>query len=414
MKTVFRPLVFLALLCALFPTAFAQSDRGGISGKIADKSGALLPGAVVTLTNEATGVVQKVTSNASGDYVFQLLNPGSYKMSVSAQGFNTTQLTHIIVDVGQVNEQNFELKIGSTSETVEVTTGVQQLQTETGSLGMIVEQKSIQDLPLVYGNPFTLETLAPGIAVSGVNPNIHAYDSSTATVSVNGSSLNSIEYRLDGAPDNRIRLSAYTPSTEMINQYKVETASYDATEGHSSGGFVNVSLKGGANQFHGSAFSFLPEPHPQLELLASRQQTVAKASWLRVGGDVGGPIWRNKVFFFGGYEHSRAATPNVQSLTVPSAAEPAVTSPNSMPWTQPTRLASPTLINCTIPPAVTPSRAVSAAVERAALFAIQSPATSSPTSTQSSRCAEVLPGAECHPERQGGGNYQYSESEPDY
>src|ERR1039457_6431270 len=93
-------------------------------------------------------------------------------------------------------------------------------------------QKSIQELPLIYGNPFTLETLSPGLVVSGVNPNIHAYDSSTATVSINGSLLNAIEYRLDGAPDNRIRLSAYTPSTEFINQYKVETAS--RSEEHTS------------------------------------------------------------------------------------------------------------------------------------------------------------------------------------
>ena len=415
MKTVFRPLVFLALLCALFPTAFAQSDRGGISGKIADKSGALLPGAVVTLTNEATGVAQKVTSNNAGDYVFQLLNPGSYKMSVSAQGFNTTQLTHIIVDVGQVNEQNFELKIGSTSETVEVTTGVQQLQTETGSLGLIVEQKSIQDLPLVYGNPFTLETLAPGIAVSGVNPNIHAYDSSTATVSVNGSSLNSIEYRLDGAPDNRIRLSAYTPSTEMINQYKVETASYDATEGHSSGGFVNVSLKGGANQFHGSAFSSYQNPTLSSNYWHLGNSTVAKASWLRVGGDVGGPIWRDKVFFFGGYEHSRAATPNVQSLTVPSAAERggnfaelyALDATHPAGITNTYQLYDPTSGH-TVTGGICGS---------GKSCVVRNPIPGNVITNVNSIAAAALkfyPAPNATPNAQGGGNYQYSDSEPDY
>ncbi len=173
----------------------------------------------------------------------------------------------------------------------------------------------------MYGNPFTLETLSPGLLVSGVNPNIHSYDSNTATVSVNGSTLNSIEYRLDGAPDNRIRLSAYTPGTEFINQYKVETASYDATEGHSSGGFVNVSLKSGANQFHGGIFASYQNPTLNANFWHLGPTAAAKAVWLREGGDVSGPIWRDRIFFFGGYEHSRAATPNVQTLTVPSVAE---------------------------------------------------------------------------------------------
>jgi hypothetical protein len=314
----------LLFACALFllPYANAQADRGSVSGKITDNTGAIIANAAVTLKNEATGVAQTANSNGSGDYLFQLLNPGSYALTVASAGFKTAERTHIVVDVGQVNSQDVQLNIGSTTESVEVTTGVQQLQTESGSLGLIVEQKSIQELPLVYGNPFTLEVLSPGIAVSGVNPNIHAYDSSTATVSVNGSLLNALEYRLDGAPDNRIRLSAYTPSTEFINQYKVETASYDATEGHSSGGFVNVSLKGGTNQFHGGGFSSYQNPTLNTSSWhAPNTPAPAKAVWLREGGDLGGPIWRDRLFFFGGYEHSRAATPNVVSLTVPSLAE---------------------------------------------------------------------------------------------
>jgi hypothetical protein len=320
-KTLFRTLLALSLSFCLLPMANAQSDRGGVSGKISDNTGSIMPKAAITLRNEATGVSQSATSNGSGDYVFQLLNPGSYTLSISAPGFKTTTRTHVVVDVNQVNQQNVALSVGATNETVQVTTGVQQLQTESGSLGLIVEQKSIQELPLVFGNPFTLETLSPGLLVSGVNPNIHSYDSNTATVSVNGSVLNSLEYRLDGAPDNRIRLSAYTPGTEFINQYKVETASYDATEGHSSGGFVNVSLKSGTNQFHGGAFASYQNPTLNDNYWHLGSATLAKSVWLREGGDISGPIWRDHLFFFGGYEHSRDATPNVQTLTVPSDAE---------------------------------------------------------------------------------------------
>ena len=312
----------LILLIAVSGYAVAQTERGSIAGQVTDNTGAILPGTMVTLKNEATGVVQKAKTNSDGNYTFQDLNPGSYTILVDREGFKKTERVHTVVDVNQTNQQNISLPIGSTSEVVEVETGVQQLQTSTATLGTIVEEKSIQELPLVYSNPFTLETLAPGLLVSGVNPNIHSYDSSTATVSVNGSTLNSIEYRLDGAPDNRIRLSAYTPSTEFIGQYKVETSSYDATEGHSSGGFVNTSLKSGTNTFHGVAFASYQNPSLNTNywhLPGSAQP--AKASWMREGGAVGGPIWKNKWFFFTGYEHSQSATPNVQLLTVPSKAE---------------------------------------------------------------------------------------------
>jgi hypothetical protein len=320
-KHLLHSIVLLALI-SIFPAGLmAQADRGGVTGRITDNTGAVVPDTTITLRNEDTRVAQAAVTNSAGVYSFQNLNPGSYTLEIKRTGFKTVERTHMVVDVNQVNEQDVSLEVGTNSETVEVTTGVQQLQTTSASVGLVVEQRSIQELPLVYGNPFTLETLAPGLLVSGVNPNIHAYDSNTATVSVNGSLLNSLEYRLDGAPDNRIRLSAYTPGTEFIGQYKVETASYDATEGHSSGGFVNVSLKSGTNQFHGVAFGSYQNPTLNTNYWHLAPGIPAKGVWLREGGVVGGPIRRDKWFFFTGYEHSRAATPNVQTLTVPSVAE---------------------------------------------------------------------------------------------
>ncbi len=317
-----RLAAMLAVVLCLTGFAFAQTERGSIAGRVTDETGAILPGTAVQLRNEATGVVQTAKTNSDGNYTFADLNPGSYTVTVDREGFKKTERVHTVVDVNQTNQQNISLPIGSATETVQVDTGVQQLQTTTATLGTIVDEKSIEELPLVYSNPFTLETLAPGLLVSGVNPNIHTYDSNTATVSVNGSTLNSMEYRLDGAPDNRIRLSAYTPSTEFIGQYKVETSSYDATEGHSSGGFVNTSLKSGTNTFHGVVFGSYQNPDLNTNywhLPGSAQP--AKASWMREGGAVGGPILKDKWFFFTGYEHSQSATPNVQLLTVPSKAE---------------------------------------------------------------------------------------------
>jgi hypothetical protein len=308
--------------CLLSPNILsAQADRGGVSGRITDSTGATVSDATVTLRNENTGVISNAISNSDGIYTFQNLNPGPYTLTITSQGFKKVERVHTVVDVNQVNQQNVSLEVGTTSDVVEVTTGVQQLQTSSASVGLVVEERSIQELPLVYSNPFTLETLAPGILVSGVNPNIRSFDSSTANVSVNGSVLNSLEYRLDGAPDNRIRLSAYTPSTEFIGQYKVETASYDATEGHSSGGFVNTSLKSGTNQFHGVAFASYQNPTLNANYWHQGSTVPAKQVWLREGGAIGGPIKKDKLFFFAGLEHVRDATPNVQTLSVPSMAE---------------------------------------------------------------------------------------------
>jgi hypothetical protein len=209
--------VLLAFVFSFVGTSMslAQNDRGAVKGRVADSTGAVLPGATVTLQNAATGVSQTATANEAGDYNFQSLIPGTYSLSVEMQGFKKLQRTNINVDVNGTNEQNASMELGSATETVNVQEGIQQLATTSASIGLIVEQRSMQELPLIYGNPFTLETLAPGVSPSGVNPNIHTYDSTTASVSVNGSMLNALEYRLDGAPNNRIRLSAYTPSTDL-------------------------------------------------------------------------------------------------------------------------------------------------------------------------------------------------------
>lgn len=321
MARLLRALLLALLITAASGYALGQTERGSIAGQVTDNTGAILPDTTVQLKNETTGVIQTTKTNADGDYNFPDLNPGSYTIVVDRDGFKKTERVHTVVDVNQTNQQNISMPLGSTNEVVEVTTGIQQLQTETASTGLVVEEKSIQELPLVYSNPFTLETLAPGLTVSGVNPNIHTFDSSTANISVNGSVLNSLEYRLDGAPDNRIRLSAYTPSTEFIGQYRVETSSYDATEGHSSGGFVNTSLRSGGNQFHGVAFGSYQNPDLNTNYWHTNSSVPAKASWLRMGGAIGGPIKKDKWFFFTGYEHTRDATPNVQALTVPTLAE---------------------------------------------------------------------------------------------
>lgn len=313
--------VTMALIsCSI--VAFCQQDRGNITGVVTDSTGAVLPGTGVVLKNNA-GLNLSTVTNDSGQYHFDLLNPGLYTVRADKAGFKTATRRDLQIDVNAHVVVDFALQVGDKTETVEVQGAIEQLETSTGSAGMVIEEKQIQDLPLIYSNPYVLEFLAPGLLPSSENTNIHVYDSGSADVSINGSALRSIEYTLDGAPNNRIRLSAFTPSTEFISQYKIATSQYDATQGHSAGGFVNTSLKSGTDAFHGAIFASYQNPalNANYSNLTGAKTTAAKPTWLREGFTVGGPIKKDKLFFFTGLEHSRQANPNYKALTVPTMAE---------------------------------------------------------------------------------------------
>lgn len=303
--------------------ALCQQDRGNIGGQVTDPTGAVLPDVTVILKNDAGGVEVKTVTNASGQYHFDLLNPGQYTVRVDKAGFKTASRAHIQVDVASHVNIDVVLQLGDKSEVVEVQGSIEQLETTTGSSGLIVEERNLQELPLVYSNPYMLEYLSPGLLPDNENTNVRTFDSAASNVRVNGSASNSVEYTLDGAPNNRIRLSAFTPSTEMISQYKVQTSEYDASNGHSSGGFVNVSLKSGTNAFHGSIFGSYQNPvlngNP-INVLASTTPA-AKATWNREGFAVGGPIKKDKLYFFTSYEHARAGGPQFFVQTVPTMAQ---------------------------------------------------------------------------------------------
>ena len=319
---LFVPLCFCILIMFGVHSG-AQTDRGSVSGSIKDNSDAIVTSASVSLKNEQTGVVLTTKVNSASQFNFENLNPGKYELSTSAPGFEKSIKTHIQVDVGSRVINDVTLHPGAAETTITVSANTQQMRTDSASLGLVVEEKSITDLPLIYGNPYALEVLASGVVMSSVNPNIHTYDSGSATVSVNGSIFNSIDYKLDGAPDNRIRYSAYTPSTEFISQYRMDTANYNAAEGHSAGAFMNTQLKSGTNNLHGSLFGYYQNPNVSSATWqpASSTSSSAKYTFVREGFGVGGPAIRNKLFWFFGFEHSRQSNPNPNDLVVPDDAQ---------------------------------------------------------------------------------------------
>jgi hypothetical protein len=318
---MFSVIAFATCFCGR--VTHAQGSRGTLSGHVTDSSGATVSGADVTIINEATKAKVTAKTSSGGDYSLPGLNADRYTVSISHTGFRTFTENRVQVDVDQNTAVDAVLQLGSVSSEVTVQADQNQVTTTQASLGMTVEEKSMTDLPLIYGNPFTLENLAPGIVLSGVNPNLHVYDSGTASVSVNGSALNAIDYKLDGAADNRLRVSAFTPNTESISQYRMNTANYDATDGHSSGGFVNVQTKSGTDHFHGSIFEYYQNENINANVWLVNPLTTPqnKPTFQRFGGSIGGPILRRKVYFFGGIEHSIQGSTQVGSAQVPTTAE---------------------------------------------------------------------------------------------
>jgi hypothetical protein len=289
--------------------AWGQGNGGGLLGDVTDSGGAHIPNAVVSITDEATKVTLTTKTNADGAYSFPALTPSRYTVVIKSQGFETFTEHGIVVDVDNTSRADVTMKVGSSEQQVVVFADTQRVETSSASLGLVVEEKSINDLPLAYGNAFALEVLAPGVTLDNLGTQ-HVYDSGTANISVNGSALNTIDYKLDGVADNRLRSSAFSPNTESINQYRFGTSTYDASQGHAAGGFINVQAKSGTDKIHGSLFTYYQNPN--INSASWSLNPVAnppKPSWIRFGFGVGGPILRQKAFYFVGYEHSYAKNP---------------------------------------------------------------------------------------------------------
>ena len=305
-------------------TCYGQGDHGLISGVVRDPSVAVVPHATVSATNASTGLVVKAESNQQGVYTVGPLPAGVYAVAVEHTGFKRFDQIGVTVRVGDHLSLDIPLAIGSSSERVEVRTDASVLETANSSLGTVIDNRRIKDLSLLYGNPMMLEFLAPGIAFDGNLANQHPFDGTATSASVNGSQVGALEFRMDGVTDSPFKTAiAFQPSVEFIQEYKVETSAYDASQGHAAGGWVDISLKSGTNEIHGSGYGYL-----QNRALNANQfftnlagQGKPPITYDRVGGNAGGPIIRNRTFWFFGYEHLLQNSPEVTTLTVPTAAE---------------------------------------------------------------------------------------------
>src|SRR5437899_3970604 len=320
-----RVVVVLSLAgCVGAIPARAQTIRGTITGTVTDSTGATVPGIAVTVTNAATGISSSAVTDRQGGYTIPLLPSGTYQATVEQSGFKKYLHGGIVIQIAQTTRLDIGLQVGAMSEAVEVVGEAPLVRSNTAELGQVIEMKQIQAMPL-NGRFFEqLITMTPGAtpfygrgdsaenaAAGGARISIHH--------SVNGMPWSGNNYLLDGVVNNE-PLNAMiniTPPLEAIQEFKVQTNNPTAEFGVFGGAAVNLSIRSGTNQFHGSGFDYFRGD----SLNARSYFALTKAPYKsnQFGGTLGGPLVRAKAFFFGDYQGLRLDQGRTVTLTVPTA-----------------------------------------------------------------------------------------------
>jgi hypothetical protein len=313
-------LTFLATFAAR--PQYAQVLYGSVVGKVQDQSGAAVARTPVSLTNPATGQNRETTADSEGRFSISNVVPGTYTLSVTAPGFRGYTKTGVEVTINTVTRADVSLEVGQVSETVSVAATAAALQTDKSDFHVELDQKAVANMPLGnYRNFQTLINLVPGATPGQFQNSITSTPARSLTTNINGTNRNSNDTRLDGALDIYVWLphnTLYNPPADTIETVNIATNAFDAEQGLAGGAAVTVVTKSGTNQLHGTAFAF-------------NDNTIFRArNFFQVGekpkhnlnidgGTIGGPIKKDKLFFFGGYEGTRERTGFFGRYTVPTA-----------------------------------------------------------------------------------------------
>jgi hypothetical protein len=325
---ILRNALTVAFCAALSAASLhAQVDTGSITGIVTDASGAVVGTAKVTLTNEGTGASLTTATGTDGGYSFSPVRIGSYKLEASAQGFRTVSQIHVTVNVSSNVVANFNLQPGSVTETIEVTSAAPVLQAEDASVGQVVEQRSVNNLPLNGRNFTFLAQLAAGVNTPQADTRGNA---STGAFAANGNRPAQNNYMLDGIDNNSDTVDflngtnyVVLPPVDAIQEFKVQTSDFSAEFGRSGAAVLNATIKSGTNSFHGAAWEFFRNDKLDAADYFEDAGGIKKGELRQnqFGFSGGGPIIKNKVFFFGDYEGLRRVQGTVLSGTVPTTAE---------------------------------------------------------------------------------------------
>ena len=313
---------WLAVFCLVCVTVLmAQSTGGRILGRVADPSGAVLAGVKVTATNEATGVSQDAQTSGSGDYGFPQVAVGVYRLEFDLAGFKKSVQRGVSVDLNQIITLNTILQIGETKETVEVTSEAPLVDTTSTQLGAVMDQRQVAGLPLNARDTYQLLQLQPGVQGVGGSDLFYGSNQSGA-VSVNGGRGRSNNFNVNGGDGNDLFVNspAIQPTPDSIEEFRVLSNTFDAEYGRNSGAVINVVTKSGTNNWHGSVYEFLRNQSLNAKGYLDLRRADDKQN--QFGGTFGGPIKKDRTFFFASYE-GRRVVHGISSdpVVVPTAAE---------------------------------------------------------------------------------------------
>lgn len=299
----------LTAACALL----AQGDRGTVTGTITDSTGQVVPGVRLTVTNEATGIRSTTISGDSGGYTIPLLMVGNYKVEAQAGGFKTSERPGVPVQIGQTTRVDIQLEVGQVQEQVTVTGTAGLLTTDASDVGIVMNQKAFLDLPLTLGGDFRRASsfifLSPGVSGSTWEKHIGGGQSFTDAVYLDGSAMNT-------SPNND---GQYSPNVDAIDEFKLVSNTYSAEYGHALNGVSTFTLKSGTNEFHGGAFEFFE--NDKLNARGFFPLVKAPTRQNEFGGVFGGPIKKNRTFFFASAESFRrrqGSTPALETIPTPA------------------------------------------------------------------------------------------------
>ena len=317
----------------------AQDARGSIGGRVTDTLDALIVGAKVVTANQETGVIATAITNESGAFRLPFLLPGRYRISVEMNGFRTYAQSGVELRVGDSLDLPIRLEVGNVSETIEVKGGTPLLETGSSSLGQVMDSKRLEDLPQRGGNPLELERLAPGVAnLTSLRVMKLSSPAATSQITVNGTGQFSTQFNMDGVSNSSndqgrgyARVN-FIPPSSAVSEFKMQSNPYDATVGHVFGAVINVSSKGGTNEFHGTLYYWAKNSAFDAVNFFDNKVGNGKIGYRdhRYGATVGGPLTiphvyngHNKTFFLYSWEGSKFGQPATtnQTSTVPTAAE---------------------------------------------------------------------------------------------
>ena len=331
-------MALIVISCATIPNSMrAQTSYGSVLGTVADSGGAVLAGAHVLLTNKGTNAEQTAVTGTAGTYTFINLNPGLYSITVTTQGFKSATASQVEVSIGGATRADLTLQVGDVSQTVTVTDANSDIQTDSATLGGVIEGLQVQEAPLNGRNVNNLLDFVPGVIPGGGTAGNTVANGGTGQVSANTQAISYGNYQIGGAFSGQSlffidgvgsnisenNVNTLVPTQDVVQEFRVSTSDVSAEFGGYGGGVVQISTKSGTNQFHGSAYEYFRNTVLDANDWFSNHAGLGKVPLHQnqYGANLGGPALKNKLFFFFSWEHEALSSASPASYVMPTAAE---------------------------------------------------------------------------------------------